>query len=56
MPKALHRAETKSESFCTRISPTAKEGLKELAQSLGISMSELLEQLGRGMLTLQKTD
>jgi len=37
-------------SFC--ITPTAQLGLAQLSQQLNISRSELIEQIGRGLLTL----
>jgi len=37
-------------SFC--ITPTAIEGLKQLSSQLNISRSELIERIGRGVLTI----
>ena len=37
-------------SFC--ITPTAQLGLAQLSQQLNISRSELIEQIGRGLLTI----
>lgn len=34
------------------ITPTAKAGLNSLSQTLSISMSELIEQIGRGIIKL----
>lgn len=47
MPKLSDWGELK-ESQNFRLTPTAKEGLKDLAQSLGVSTNELIERLGRG--------
>ncbi len=35
------------------VTPTGWEGFKELAQDLGLSASELVEQLGRGAIALK---
>lgn len=40
----------KNASFC--ITPTAIEGLKQLSSQLKISRSELIERIGRGLLTI----
>jgi hypothetical protein len=37
-------------SFC--ITPTSQLGLAQLSQQLNISRSELIEQIGRGLLTI----
>ncbi|MEP0924827.1 hypothetical protein [Leptolyngbya sp. ST-U4] len=34
------------------ITPTAKSGLDQLSQQLNISRSELIERIGRGLLTI----
>ncbi|MGK7873052.1 MAG: ribbon-helix-helix domain-containing protein [Xenococcaceae cyanobacterium] len=34
------------------ITPTADEGLKRLAEKLGVSKSELIEQIGRGLISI----
>lgn len=40
--------QAKTVAFFTRLTPTGKQGFEELAQSLGLSKSELIEKLGRG--------
>lgn len=54
MPKAKHgqHGQQKSEWLRTRITPTGKQGLEELATQMGISVSELLERLGRKQIQL----
>lgn len=56
--KAPHReeGEQKTNRISTRISSVAKEGLTEQANQLGISVAELLEQLGRGELLLATSE
>jgi hypothetical protein len=39
-----------STSFC--ITPTARQGLKQLSSQLNISRSELIERIGRGVFTI----
>lgn len=47
MPRSSDWGELK-ENQTIRITPTAREGLDELAQSLDTTTNELLERLGRG--------
>jgi len=41
-------AQPKTESFTTRLTPEGKQGFEELAKSLGLSKSEIIEKLARG--------
>ncbi len=40
--------ESKTEGFAAKLTPTGKRGLEKLSQDLGLSMAELVEQIGRG--------
>lgn len=46
MPKSTDWGEPK-ENQTLRITPTAKQGLNELAESLGITPTEMIERIGR---------
>lgn len=48
----LKRGEPKTAQVSTNLTPTGKQGLEDLADSLGLSVGELLEQLGRGEISL----
>lgn len=38
----------KTENFTTRLTPEGKQGFEDLAKSLGLSKSEIIEKLARG--------
>ncbi len=38
------------------ITPTARLGLKQLSEQLNISCSELIERIGRGLLTINENE
>jgi len=38
------------------ITPTAQLGLKQLSEQLNISRSELIERIGRGLLTINENE
>jgi hypothetical protein len=42
--------------FTFSLTPTAKAGLNQLSESLSLSMSELIEQIGRGRIQLTEID
>lgn len=50
MPKAGHseHGQPKTERLNASLSPDGKQGLMDIADSYGISVSELLERIGRG--------
>ncbi|MFG6094718.1 hypothetical protein SPB21_05685 [Leptothoe sp. ISB3NOV94-8A] len=50
MPKAGHseHGQPKTERLNASLSPDGKQGLMDMADSYGVSVSELLEQIGRG--------
>ena len=44
----IHAQQPKTENFTTRLTPEGKKGFEELAKSLGLSKSEIIEKLARG--------
>jgi len=54
MPKTKHaqHGQKKVERIGVRVSPSAKEGLIELANELDLSLGELMEQIGRKQIPL----
>ncbi len=40
--------EPKSVRFSTKMTPTGKAGLEALAEEMGLSLAEFVEQIGRG--------
>jgi len=53
-PKGQYNQKKVSVNIC--ITPDATVGLDAIAQSLKISRSELIEQIGRGLLKVVKSD
>jgi len=49
----IYEGESKTERFSIKMTPTAKQGIENLANSLGLSMAELIEQIGRGKLRVE---
>jgi len=44
--------EQKTQQIQARLTPTGKEMLQDVAKARGVSVSELLEQIARGQITL----
>uniref|UniRef100_UPI001CFE9880 ribbon-helix-helix protein, CopG family n=1 Tax=Microseira wollei TaxID=467598 RepID=UPI001CFE9880 len=54
MPKSKHyqHNQRKSEKLQLRLTPEGKEKLEQLTAAMGMSISELLEQLSRGQIAI----
>lgn len=52
----IYEGESKTERFSIKMTPRAKQGLENLADSLGLSMAELVEQIGRGKLRVEPVE
>jgi hypothetical protein len=52
----IYEGESKTERFSIKMTPTAKQGLEDLADSLGLSMAELVERIGRGKLRVESIE
>jgi predicted DNA-binding protein len=48
--------ENQKQRFSIKMTPTAKQGLEDLADSLGLSMAELVERIGRGKLRVESIE
>ncbi len=56
MPKESPKTydELKSKRMTIAMTPTGHQGLNALAQARGVSLSELLERIGRGLIAIDK--
>ncbi|HEY9650018.1 MAG TPA: hypothetical protein V6C95_05100 [Coleofasciculaceae cyanobacterium] len=56
MPKESPKTyeELKSKRMTVAMTPTGYRGLNELAQARGVSLSELMERIGRGLIAIDK--
>ncbi len=56
MPKESPKSysEAKDRRVSVALTPTGYEGLNSLAQTRGVSLSELLERIGRGLIALDR--
>ncbi|MBR8832112.1 MAG: hypothetical protein N5P05_004431 (plasmid) [Chroococcopsis gigantea SAG 12.99] len=50
----LYQGESKTIRFSIKMTPTGKQGLEDVADSLDLSMAELIEQIGRKKLRVEK--
>lgn len=56
MPKESPKSysEAKERRVSASLTPTGYQGLNELAQARGVSISELMERIGRGLIALDR--
>ncbi|MDJ0717515.1 MAG: hypothetical protein QNJ54_25390 [Prochloraceae cyanobacterium] len=52
----IYEGESKTERFSIKLTPRAKQGIEDLADSLGLSQAELIEQIGRGKIRVEPVD